>query len=86
MGIKFDGEFTVTSSPADAYAFLADPENVDFQDLLSSLPRRVLHRPSGLAARTLQAPQARCVRGSHYGALLRSDRRLVETRPRVPAG
>lgn len=26
MGIKFDGEFTVTSSAADAYAFLADPE------------------------------------------------------------
>ncbi len=26
MGIKFDGEFTVTSSPADTYAFLADPE------------------------------------------------------------
>ena len=26
MGIKFDGEFTVTSSAADTYAFLADPE------------------------------------------------------------
>ena len=26
MGIKFDGEFRVTASPADAYAFLADPE------------------------------------------------------------
>jgi len=26
MGIKFDGDFTVTSSPADTYAFLADPE------------------------------------------------------------
>ena len=26
MGIKLDGEFTVTSSAADAYAFLADPE------------------------------------------------------------
>jgi len=26
MGINFDGEFTVSSSAADAYAFLADPE------------------------------------------------------------
>ena len=47
MGIKFDGEFTVTSSPADAYAFLADPEKFapclpTFKSLEVTGPKAVL--------------------------------------------